>query len=156
MKTPQPDCRIDRMHQEEGGEKNHSCESCDKSFIFPESLSMHKRSNCSSDIGSVNCGKCDKKHLKSMPCYGPDFKCETCGKKFGSNPKLKDHIWQCHSQVTCEICGKQVNNPNKLKRHKIFVHNDTKGVLFCKKCPKAAKALFFSQSTYDKHMKGKH
>ena len=83
----------------------------------------------------------------------PDFECTLCRKKFGSNHKLKDHKWQCHSQVICEIYGKQVANPNKLKRYKIFVHNNNKGVLFCKKCPKA---VFFSQPTYDKHMKVKH
>ena len=94
-----------------------------------------------------------KSHIKRVHEKRQDFLCKPCRKYFGSHKDLKGHTDQCHSQVTCEICGKQVNNPNKLKRHKIFVHNDNKGVLFCKKCPKA---VFFSQSSYEKHMKGKH
>ena len=55
--------------------------------------------------------------------------------------------------MTCEICGKQAANPTLMRKHKIAAHNETKGVLFCEKCPKA---MFFTQSNFEKHMNDKH
>ena len=55
--------------------------------------------------------------------------------------------------MTCEICGKQAANPFLMRKHKVFVHNETEGVLFCEKCPKA---MFFAQYKFEKHMNDKH
>ena len=82
-----------------------------------------------------------------------DFECKPCGKTFASYLQCYNHNWQSHSQVNCEVCNKQLANPNQLKKHKVFVHNETNGVLFCEKCPKDA---FFSQRTFEKHMSNKH
>ena len=60
-------------------------------------------------------------------------------------------MWKTHTQkVECDICLKTISNPNELKRHKVFVHKETEGAWLCEKCPKSA---FFSQATFDKHMK---
>jgi protein-arginine kinase activator protein McsA len=67
---------------------------------------------------------------------------------------LNDHIRRTHTQhVDCEICNKTIQNPKELQRHKVFVHNKTEGAWLCEKCPKSA---FFSQSTFEKHVKTKH
>ena len=109
-----------------------------------------------------NCNICEKTyatkqhlqgHIKTVHENCLDFKCPHCGKMVGSHTKLNSHIWATHSQVNCEICWKQISNPYELKRHKVFVHKMTEGAWFCEKCPKN---VFFSKSTFHKHMKEKH
>ena len=119
---------IERVHEK----LKHVCDQCNKSYSSKGLLLSHKQSvhdNCKA------------------------FECRPCEKQFGSNLNLRKHNWQSHSQMTCEICGKQAANPNLMRKHKVFVHNETKGVLFCEKCPKS---VFFTQSQFEKHMKDKH
>ena len=119
---------IEVIHEE----VKHACDQCDKSYSTKRLLASHKQSvheNCK------------------------DFECKLCCKQLGSYLKLKNHNWQSHSQMTCEICGKQAANPTLMRKHKIVAHNETEGVLFCKKCPKA---MFFTQSNFEKHMIDKH
>ena len=110
----------------------HACDQCDKSFTTQRQLQSHKQS-------------------VHEDCR--EFECKPCGKQLGSYNNLRKHNWQSHTQMTCEICGKQAANPNLMRKHKIFVHNETKGVLFCENCPKS---VFFTQSKYEKHMEDKH
>ena len=68
-------------------------------------------------------------------------------------------VFHCHllSQekkvVNCEIYQKQISTPIQLKRHVVFVFKNTKGAWHCEKCPKS---VFFSTSSYEKHVKNKH
>ena len=109
------------------------CDKCEKTFMKRESLHSH--------VMSV--------HEKRL-----DFQCEHCPKKLPSLRRLKDHVGQAHKQnVICDICAKMMLNPIELKRHRVFVHKETKGAWLCEKCPKS---VFFSQVTFDRHVKNKH
>ena len=115
-----------------GPKVGYPCSHCDASFTSKHNLLQHVRSV----------------HEKRQ-----DFECEHCGKKMATWKRLKDHTWQSHNPVNCEICQKQISNPIELKRHVVFVHKNTKGAWLCEKCPKS---VFFSTSSYEKHVKNKH
>ena len=119
------------------------------SYIFSKDLQFFMSFACQ----TYSDGKLLKSHIQSVHENCQDFLCKPCGKRFGSYRKLESHNWQSHSQVTCDVCGKEVANKVRLRKHKVFVHNETNGVLFCEKCPKDA---FFSQRTFEKHMSNKH
>ena len=101
------------------------------------------------------CPHCRKSFEYDPDDYHRKISCsnEKCGKKFGSNVQLKNHINQSHSPAFCQICSKEIANAYELKRHKVFVHKDTKGVWLCDSCPKK---IFFSQTMFEKHMRDKH
>ena len=136
------------------------CPQCNKSYSSKQYLREH--------IGTAHegkryaCSECDKHyatlvHLKShiqiVHLKREDFECKICGKKFGSLVRLRNHNRQSHTQMNCEICNKQVNNPFELKKHMALVHNDTKNAWICEICPKR---VFFTETSYQKHVQNKH
>ena len=109
-----------------------ACNQCDQKYVKPQSLAVH--------VAQI--------HEKRQ-----DFECKPCGKTFAAEFQFYSHNWQVHSKKTCDICNKEISNTTQLKRHKVFVHNETKGVWLCEKCPKK---VFFTKNCYGEHLAKKH
>lgn len=80
------------------GPRPFLCEVCDKMFATRKSVYLHSR-----DV-----------HLKNYKC-GHDG----CGKAFGSNRDLQDHL-TVHTQIRsekCNVCSKTFANRNTLRKH---------------------------------------
>jgi hypothetical protein len=158
------------------------CSHCRDIFLFEHEFDRHKNLAHGIKTDKNYCARCKESYVETHKCQKEgqhcdqcgksfssktnldghikvehdkilDFECTVCGKKVGSNAKLLDHMFRCHSQVTCEICNKEIANPYDLKRHKLIVHKDTTGAWLCRRCPKSA---FFTKSKFDQHMKDKH
>ena len=64
-----------------------------------------------------------------------DHRCETCGKWFGFESHLNNHIHSVHENVRfqCDTCGKSYFAKSHLKNHVKRVHESQK---ICKRCEK--------------------
>ena len=112
-------------------EKNHECPHCFKILKGKKNFDRHLR-NLHSEL---------------------KFKCHMCDKKLATESYLKKHIKWAHSPAFCDICGNKSSCENELKRHRVLVHKILKGAWLCQSCPKS---VFFSQKSYDLHLRKKH
>ena len=121
------DIHIDRKHQEQGGEKNYSCEDCGKCFIYPDSLTAHKRPG--------RCKSFKNKIVKVKEKRG-NLVCNVCGFECYRKDRFDHHMITEHNAdgakaLFCEICGFSALSKLKLNRHKWENHNSIE----LKKCP---------------------
>jgi hypothetical protein len=74
-----------------------------------------------------------------------DFECDTCKKKFGTNPALKNHISAVHLNLKCEFAAKTLA---LLIRHTIKLHGHTQ----CVGC----RQVFESEDILQRHNEDEH
>ena len=121
------------VYQNKDFDKNHKCESCDKSFKSRKNLNMH--------IHTVHEGQ-------------KDYKCESCSKSFTQGHNLKNHIQKIHevgNYNKCEYCSKSFSTPQYLKLH-IRVYHDGHGGQQCDSCGK----IFLKLSVLEAHLHTVH
>ena len=132
------------------------CPDCKKPY-----LNRHKCDKEKTELGSVTCQKCGKvlahegslkKHIETVHME-KKFDCPHCDKKWSSASNLAHHIKQAHQPATCELCNNKCSTFNELKRHKVLVHGIMNGAWLCQLCPKS---VFFSERTYELHLKKNH
>lgn len=82
------------------GVKPFQCQ-CGQAFTYKSRLTMHKRT-CGGDLTDYN------------------FKCDQCGKTFGKQRYLRDHVKGAHGEhrYTCEYCGEKFMWRSGLQSHK--------------------------------------
>ena len=161
------------------------CESCQKEFFNSNDLEIHKsiqhgivqkgkkicpdckkpyiqRHKCQKEQIETNltCQECGKvlatqrglqKHMLNH--LEKKFDCPHCDKKWPSESLMAMHIKQSHRPATCELCNSKCSSFNELKRHKVLVHEIMDGAWLCQLCPKS---VFFSERTYELHLKKNH
>lgn len=98
-----------KVHTNNGKQKAHSCDKCDKSFTKSTALIYHK-----------------KVHIKVDEA---EFNCETCVKSFRNQRRLEFHLRKTHGFVkeknilisknilSCEQCEMKFNSHNNLMNH---------------------------------------
>ena len=119
------------------GKQLHQCQHCTKVFTRADKLRIHQLSQHPelSNPGEValsksrhKCDSCDMTfayksyltaHIKIVHEKAKPFSCETCGKKFAKQHRLKEHL-PIHSgekAFKCEICKKEFSRKQTLKNH---------------------------------------
>ena len=133
-----------KLHKLLHAEKQHHCETCNKSFYYIGQLRRHNRlrlcfpeHKCQLCPGKFVFIRQLEKHLKVK--HGPKlFKCEleTCEKTFTSRAGLKLH-GMTHAGLkpfACENCGKTFTQKGNMKSHS-YIHSDYKRFK-CELCEK--------------------
>ena len=139
------------------------CEHCNLEYANVHNCPKESENGSAQPVEekSQECPHCNKilKGKKSIYLHLRRFhselklECHMCDKKFATDSFLKMHIKGAHSPAFCDICGNKSSSENELKRHKVLVHKILKGAWLCQSCPKS---VFFSQKSYDLHLKKKH
>ena len=65
-----------------------------------------------------------RQHIKTVHSL-IEYKCEKCGKSYGAEKTLKNHIFAVHDEsgeCKCESCGKTFTALSSLKSHMRIVH----------------------------------
>ena len=115
------------------GQKDHKCESCEKSFSRAQTL---------------------KRHIHTVHEGHKDYKCESCGKSFSQAGYLKTHIHtvhEGHKNCKCEYCSRSFSHAGELKRHIHTVHKGHKDYK-CNDCGKS----FTTLTILEKHLHTVH
>ncbi|KAK9883606.1 hypothetical protein WA026_001781 [Henosepilachna vigintioctopunctata] len=122
------------------------CNYCDKEFDKPKNLTEHIRLQHKGN-GKVNkCGICEKEFINAsllrnhVKTHEKNFKCEYCGKIFGSRYNLQIHtiVHTKEKNHKCEICGNMYGTKIGLKNHQ-YVHSEERNFT-CKICGKSFKS----------------
>ncbi|XP_053680990.1 zinc finger protein 43-like [Anopheles nili] len=107
----------------------------------------------------VKCDYCDRRYSNTAgkyyhtqtyhlgggaPCT---VSCEICGKQYGLEVSLKQHLKYHTTILKCRVCDKVFNHPNKRRNHEL-THNETKGYE-CVVCKKVLQTI----ESYDVHLK---
>lgn len=103
----------------------HICETCGKSFFQSQQLKIHRRAFHDLNPEKKECWHCGKyfldlsKHLRRLNKTGEVFKCDDCGKEYGTKHLLMSHIGRIHriapGQFQCNICHKSYSSKRILK-----------------------------------------
>ena len=133
------------------------CPFCNKQFIHPYHAKRHIKNEHKE--APFKCSHCEKKfQSKQAKAYHEaanhsssntsSHKCQTCGKKFGSETNLKSHMKYAHSdkkQEKCKHCDAMFKQKKNLRAHLAHVHGhdqmkekyceDDEQIIFkCKDC----------------------
>ena len=126
-------CKIYFANVHKNCKKNKSqCNYCEKAFHSHQKLQEH--------ISGV--------HLGRNP-----YKCKKCSKRWPSQNGLNMHMRRVHSPQRCRMCNNTLASQYDLKKHMVLVHGQSNGAFLCSMCPKN---VYFSKSTFAKHMADKH
>ncbi len=127
MTTPEmPNDQHITIHKE----ATYKCNQCDKTFVTPHGLYLHKRNI----------------HIKVK------YPCNQCAKIFTTQSGLKYHTRNIHEGLinTCDQCEKTFTTPSGLIKHR---HNAHEGLRYaCDKCDK----IFTASSNLNSHKRKYH
>ncbi|OXU31145.1 hypothetical protein TSAR_015974 [Trichomalopsis sarcophagae] len=112
--------------QDSGGESNHVCKICAKSFASQMSLQNHLWSHLPSSVTTTattttSSNKTRRLSQDDSSCNG-SFLCPICGKKISTKGNLKVHL-ETHrpkGKYGCDICGRIFKTQSNLFRHKEY------------------------------------
>lgn len=125
---------------------SYTCHYCNKVISTRDFLRKHVKSHLRP---SVKCTKCliafdDQKALETHECCPNSATCESCGKTYASEARLKAHIYRVHDSepLKCKTCNLLCKNKTYLQRHE-ETHSDIV-------CPICAKSM--TRSRLSQHM----
>ena len=131
----------------------YSCNICNTSFAFKDSLVKHKKlSNCGTRICDKCCIKFDQySELLEHKAKPHAYKCDSCNRSFVIKSHLSYHNKKkckiIHDPFSCEICHKTFNDKDSLDIHRL-VHLSKKEHV-CNICLKS----FENLATLQEHRK---
>lgn len=138
-------------------EYRYECDICQRKFIHPASLRIHKSTH--STVSPYSCDECGASfknmiylsHHKKIHVTTKDFGCSLCPQFFKTKGYLQTHIKNCHpvNQLNCHICGTTYKNLIIFKNH-IKMHEVGKAA--CEVCGKA----YASENNLRLHRKNAH
>ncbi|XP_049883261.1 myoneurin-like isoform X19 [Pectinophora gossypiella] len=139
--------------------KPYKCKTCKIGFTRHETRQKHFEDVHGHDKIIRECVECKQifdtrmklfEHFKAA--HTDDYKCEHCGRRFGTGQHLKKHLNK-HlglKPYTCQICNKSFNSASTHKSH-LIVHDDSKKT----PCPVCNK-LFVARTKMVGHVKKHH
>ena len=142
------------------GEKQYSCNICNKKFSTYGDCNTHKTRNHFSAQENIKCQFCNeevrkhsfKQHVK-FKHQSSTLDIQKCDKGFGSKDRLKNHkkTHDNHKQFVCSVCKKGYNQRVHLKTH-MMSHTGEKPY----KCLYCEKSFINLQKKTNLHKKAKH
>lgn len=138
-------------------EYRYECDICQRKFIHPASLRIHKSTHSTTSPFSCDeCGASFKNmiyltHHKKIHVATKDFGCSQCPQFFKTKGYLQTHIKNCHptQELICQICGTTYKNLLIFKSH-LKMHQNGKSA--CEVCGKA----YASENNLRLHKKNAH
>ncbi|XP_050101353.1 transcription factor Ouib-like [Anopheles aquasalis] len=132
-KTFETNVKLKNHLQSHSDERPFACDVCGKQFKLRRDLTMHVESAHEGKIFKCTLCEVEFRWRKGLQRHmlrhkGTAFKhqCQTCGKKFISPGKLREHqMKHTGDRLRCEICGAGYRFNYMLTQHKMRKHNMT-------------------------------
>ena len=70
---------------------------------------------------SFSTGGNRSRHIRQVH-QGERHTCHQCGKSYGQQVKLQEHLKKCQTQWSCSTCGQDFNSLLPFNRHKVTQH----------------------------------
>ena len=118
------------------GQKQYSCQACDKSFTQSHNLNTHilkvhrgqKQYSCQACEKKYKYKKNLKIHILTVHRGQKPYYCQACDKSYTQSSSLKTHILTFHrgQKYYCQACDKSYTRSHTLKTHIQKVHEGLK------------------------------